>query len=107
EGDPESLVSRQLGFWREVLAGAPEMLELPTDRPRPAIASHRGGMLTFSVTPGLHRSLAALAGESRATLFMVLQAGLAALLSRMGAGEDIALGGAVAGRQDEALDDLV
>ncbi|MBX7553604.1 amino acid adenylation domain-containing protein, partial [Streptomyces sp. tea 10] len=107
EGDPESLVSRQLGFWREVLAGAPEMLELPTDRPRPAIASHRGAGHAFEIPAALGLRLGMLAKDSGATLFMVLQAGLAALLSRMGAGEDIALGGAVAGRQDEALDDLV
>ncbi|MGW6544061.1 amino acid adenylation domain-containing protein, partial [Streptomyces massasporeus] len=97
EGDPESLVARQLEFWRQALAGAPDLLELPTDRPRPAVAGHRGGMLTFTVDPDLHRGLATLARESRATLFMVLQAGLAALLSRLGAGEDIPLGGAIAG----------
>ncbi|MFD7257553.1 amino acid adenylation domain-containing protein [Streptomyces sp. NPDC059874] len=107
ERDPEGLAGAQLAFWKEALAGAPDLLELPTDRPRPAVASHRGGMLTFEVAPDLHQNLKALARESRSTLFMVLQAGLAALLSRLGAGEDIPLGGAVAGRQDEALDELV
>ncbi|WP_406383458.1 amino acid adenylation domain-containing protein [Streptomyces sp. NBC_01618] len=107
EGDPEGLLSRQLEFWRGVLAGAPEVLELPTDRPRPAVASHRGGSHAFEIPVGLGVRLGALAKDSGATLFMVLQAGLAALLSRMGAGEDIPLGGAIAGRQDEALDDLV
>ncbi|MFJ3339536.1 amino acid adenylation domain-containing protein, partial [Streptomyces sp. NPDC086766] len=107
ESDEASVVSEQLEFWRAALAGAPDLLELPTDRPRPAVAGHRGGMFTFTVEPGLHQGLVSLARESRATLFMVLQAGLAALLSRLGAGEDIPLGGAIAGRQDEALDDLV
>ncbi|MFI1769963.1 amino acid adenylation domain-containing protein, partial [Streptomyces sp. NPDC020800] len=107
EGDPGSAVCRQLEFWKGALAGAPDLLELPTDRPRPAVASHRGGMLTFTVDPALHHGLASLARESRATVFMVLQAGVAALLSRLGAGEDVPLGGAIAGRQDEALDDLV
>ncbi|MFF8945264.1 amino acid adenylation domain-containing protein, partial [Streptomyces sp. NPDC014864] len=107
ESDGESLVSQQLEFWRAALAGAPDLLELPTDRPRPAVAGHRGGMFTFTVDPTLHQGLVSLARGSRATLFMVLQAGLAALLSRLGAGEDVPLGGAIAGRQDEALDDLV
>ncbi|MFE9635253.1 amino acid adenylation domain-containing protein [Streptomyces sp. NPDC006463] len=106
-GDPESLAGTQLAYWRKALAGSPDLLELPTDRPRPAVAGHRGGMLTFTVDPALHQGMKSLARESRATLFMVLQAGLAALLSRLGAGEDIPLGGAVAGRQDEALDELV
>ncbi|MGH4036179.1 amino acid adenylation domain-containing protein, partial [Actinomycetota bacterium Odt1-20B] len=107
EDDEGSLISGQLEFWKSALAGAPDLLELPTDRPRPAVSSHRGGMLTFAVDPGLHRGLTSLARANNATLFMVLQAGLATLLSRLGAGDDIPLGGAVAGRQDEALDDLV
>ncbi|MEU9033202.1 amino acid adenylation domain-containing protein, partial [Streptomyces sp. NPDC048383] len=105
--DPQGLAAHQLRFWTKTLAGAPDLLELPTDRPRPAVASHRGGMLTFTVEPELHHGLVALARASRATLFMVLQAGLAALLTRLGAGEDVPIGGAIAGRQDEALDELV
>ncbi|SOD62618.1 non-ribosomal peptide synthase domain TIGR01720/amino acid adenylation domain-containing protein [Streptomyces zhaozhouensis] len=107
ERDPESALARQLAYWKQELAGLPEGLELPVDRPRPATASHRGASLAFRLDPELHRALSGLARESRATLFMVLQAGLATLLHRLGGGDDIPLGGAIAGRPDEAVDDLV
>ncbi|WP_406737549.1 amino acid adenylation domain-containing protein [Streptomyces sp. NBC_00853] len=107
EDDPESAISRQLAFWKESLAGLPEELSLPVDRVRPVALSGAGGAVGFRLDAGLHRGLAALARESRSSLFMVVQAGLAALLSRLGAGEDIVLGTPVAGRTDEALDDLV
>ncbi|MEE1756674.1 amino acid adenylation domain-containing protein, partial [Streptomyces sp. SP18CS02] len=103
EDDPHSLARRQLDFWRASLAGAPDELALPTDRPRPAVASHRGGSVPLTLDAGLHRRLLDLARSSDCTLFMVLQAGLAALLTRLGAGTDIPLGTAVAGRSDEAL----
>jgi amino acid adenylation domain-containing protein/non-ribosomal peptide synthase protein (TIGR01720 family) len=98
---------RQLDFWRTTLAGLPGHLDLPTDRPRPAVASHRGDVIDVHIGPELHGRLNRLAREHRATLFMVLHAGLAGLLSRLGAGPDIPIGTPVAGRGDEALDDLV
>ncbi|MEU8710245.1 amino acid adenylation domain-containing protein, partial [Streptomyces sp. NPDC048565] len=96
-----------LTYWRAALAGLPDVLELPSDRPRPAVSSHRGAVHAFRVEPELHQGLLALARESGATLFMVVQAGLAALLSRLGAGDDIPLGTAVAGRTDDSLEELV
>ena len=105
--DPESLGARQLAYWRDALAGAPDQLELPTDRPRPAEASHRGGKLPVEIDGPLHRALLDLARVNGTTLFMVVQAALATLLTRLGAGTDIPLGTPVAGRPDEALDDLV
>ncbi|PWI40906.1 non-ribosomal peptide synthetase, partial [Streptomyces sp. ICBB 8177] len=107
ESDEESVSARQLAFWRKALAGMPEVLDLPFDRPRPAVAAHRGDALGFVLDERLHRGLARLARSSGCTLFMVLQAAVAALLSRHGAGDDIPLGTPVAGRTDEALDDLV
>jgi nonribosomal peptide synthetase DhbF len=106
-GDPASLLGEQMSYWRTALAGLPTELTLPTDRVRPRIPTHRGGSVRLSLEPELHERLAALAHSHQATLFMVLQTALAALLTRLGAGTDIPLGTVVAGRTDEALDNLV
>ncbi|HKB47543.1 MAG TPA: condensation domain-containing protein, partial [Ktedonobacterales bacterium] len=107
ESDGESALARQLGFWRAQLAGLPDAIDLPSDRPRPAVASHRGEVVGLRLSGELHGALVGLARASGASLFMVLLAGLAALLTRLGAGSDIALGSPIAGRSDSALDDLV
>ena len=107
ESDEESAIARQLTFWRSTLVGLPEQLDLPSDRPRPAVSSYRGESVVLALTPELHRALVRLARESQASLFMVLQAGLAALLTRLGCGSDIPIGSPIAGRTDSALDDLV
>ncbi|MFI7011779.1 amino acid adenylation domain-containing protein [Streptomyces sp. NPDC050145] len=107
EHDPDSRHARQLAHWAEALNGVPEELPLPTDRPRPAVATHRGDQVPFLIEPALHQRLAALAGDRRASLFMVLQAAFATLLTRHGAGTDIPVGSPIAGRTDDALDDLV
>ncbi|MEU0391157.1 condensation domain-containing protein, partial [Streptomyces chartreusis] len=107
ENDPESLYGRQVAYWRETLAGLPEQVSLPADRPRPAHASYQGASVNFELGADLHRRLTELARESGATVFMTVQAAMAALLTRLGAGTDIPLGSPIAGRRDEALDDLV
>ncbi|WP_435867063.1 condensation domain-containing protein, partial [Streptomyces zaomyceticus] len=107
EEDAESEISRQLTYWKDALAGLPDQLELPFDRSRPAVASYRGERIPFEVPAALYRQVIELARESQASPFMVLQAALAALLTRLGAGEDIPIGTPIAGRTDDALDDLI
>ncbi|MFE7594354.1 amino acid adenylation domain-containing protein, partial [Kitasatospora sp. NPDC057512] len=104
---PDSRFAEQLRYWTDQLDGLPEQVPLPVDRPRPAVAGYRGDTLGLDLTAELHAGLAGLARRSGTSLFMVLQAGLAALYTRLGAGEDIPIGSPIAGRTDEALDELV
>uniref|UniRef100_UPI003CC80DA8 non-ribosomal peptide synthetase n=1 Tax=Nocardia gipuzkoensis TaxID=2749991 RepID=UPI003CC80DA8 len=105
--DPASVLSRQLAYWTDRLAGLPEVLTLPSDRPRPAVATNRGGASTARLDAGLHEQIQVLAAAHRATPFMVLHTALAVLLSRYGACSDVVIGAPVAGRGAEALDELV
>ncbi|GAA3375076.1 hypothetical protein GCM10020367_41460 [Streptomyces sannanensis] len=105
--DPDSPVGRQLAYWTDALRGAPQELRLPADRPRPAIAGRTGGDVHFTVPDRTRDALTELARGAGVTPFMVVQAALAALLTRLGAGTDIPLGSPVAGRRDEALHDLI
>ncbi|GGZ04608.1 hypothetical protein GCM10010385_62660 [Streptomyces geysiriensis] len=107
DGDADSLAGRQLAHWKEQLAGLPEQLDLPTDRPRPATADHTGDRVAFTVPAELHTRLTDLARATDTTLYMVLQAALATLLTRHGAGEDIPIGTPIAGRTDDATDHLI
>ncbi|MFC7426408.1 amino acid adenylation domain-containing protein [Nocardia tengchongensis] len=107
EGDAESAAAAQIGYWRDQLAGLPDRPMLPLDRPRPAVASMRGALLDFTLSPQVHTGLNRLARRHNASLFMVVHAAVAAWLSRLSGSTDIVLGTAVAGRGERALDDLV
>ncbi|WP_394855224.1 amino acid adenylation domain-containing protein, partial [Rhodococcus aetherivorans] len=107
ESDPESLIARQLDYWKRTLAGLPDELPLPTDRPRPQTASNAGAVYTFPIGADRLERLEAVARTHHSTLFMVVHSALAALLARLSGTDDIAIGTPVAGRGEEALDDLV
>ncbi|MFJ6106060.1 condensation domain-containing protein, partial [Streptomyces sp. NPDC092359] len=105
--DPESPLGMDLAHWRRALDGLPEELGPTYDRPRPAVATHRGGVVRVDFGAELYRGITALARRERCTPFMVVHAALAATLTRLGAGTDLAVGAPVAGRPDERLVDLV
>ncbi|MGA9873192.1 MAG: amino acid adenylation domain-containing protein, partial [Rhodococcus sp. (in: high G+C Gram-positive bacteria)] len=107
ETDPASLASRQIGFWRTALRGVPDLLPLPTDRPRPSTQDFRGGRVKFDIDAELHRRIAEFSGARGATMFMVVHGAFAATLSRLSGTDDIAITTPVAGRGEAALDDLV
>ncbi|WP_344002303.1 amino acid adenylation domain-containing protein, partial [Nocardioides lentus] len=105
--DADSELATQLAWWSEQLAGLPAELDLPTDRPRPLHSEGAGGEVRFLIDADLHARIVDFARRHDASPFMLLHASLAALLTRQGAGEDVPLGTPVAGRGDEALDELV
>ncbi|GCE38610.1 Siderophore biosynthesis non-ribosomal peptide synthetase modules Bacillibactin synthetase component F [Rhodococcus wratislaviensis] len=105
--DATPLLTGQLDYWREQLAGLPLELGWRTDRPRPALPTNRGASVHRTLSPSLHAAVDALAAERRASFFMIVHAAVAVLLERLGAGEDIALGVPVAGRSHPDLDAMV
>ncbi|MGW0250600.1 amino acid adenylation domain-containing protein [Nocardia goodfellowii] len=107
ETDPDSLAGRQLAYWRTALAGIPEELPLPYDRPRPATPTHEAGTVAFTVPEPVQQALSELAREQGVSLFMVLRSALAVLLRCVTGGRDIVIGTPIAGRTDAQLDELV
>ncbi|PWI09285.1 non-ribosomal peptide synthetase [Streptomyces sp. NWU339] len=107
EADPESIAAAQIDYWRQELTGVPQPVHLPLDRPRPTMADHRGGHVSFELEPELLTGLGKLAAERGATPPMAAQAALAVLLHKLGGGEDVTIGSPIEGRADEQLDDLI
>ncbi len=105
--DQDSPIAAQLAYWQDALAGMPERLALPTDRPYPPVADQRGASVTVQWPAQLQQRVREVAREHNATSFMVIQAALAVLLSKISASSDVAVGFPIAGRRDPALDDLV
>ena len=100
-------LEQQVVFWRQELTGAPSLLELPTDRPRPQVQSFAGSMVPFELDEQITAGLNALARRHGATLFMVLQAGFAVLLGRLSGQDDVVVGTPVANRRRSELEGLI
>jgi amino acid adenylation domain-containing protein len=100
-------LDRQLSYWREQLSGAPQVITLPADRPRPARLSSRGAVATLTVDAETTKRLAEVAQDANATMFMVFLAGFAAVLSRYARESDIVIGTQVAGRTHAELEPIV
>ncbi|WP_433201389.1 amino acid adenylation domain-containing protein [Nocardia sp. CA-107356] len=107
ESDPESMAAHQIRYWTDTLVGAPDLLELPADRPRPAVQSMRSADVDFTLDAPLHSAIVEFAAANNVSVFMVVHAALAVLLARLGGTDDVVIGTPVAGRGEEALDELV
>ncbi|HEX6367825.1 MAG TPA: amino acid adenylation domain-containing protein [Longimicrobium sp.] len=101
------VLERQLAWWRERLAGAPTLLELPTDRPRPAVRAHRGAVAQAAYDAELRDALLALGRREGATLYMVLLAAFQVLLGRYARQDDVVVGSPIAGRTRAELEGLI
>ncbi|HEV7516141.1 MAG TPA: condensation domain-containing protein, partial [Thermoanaerobaculia bacterium] len=101
------VLAGELAHWRRELDGAPDLLELPTDRPRPPVQSFHGDDLRLTLPRWLAARLSAFAEREGATLFMVLLAGFQALLGRWSGQEDLLVGSAVANRTHRETEGLI
>jgi amino acid adenylation domain-containing protein len=97
----------QLAFWQGALAGAPDLLQLPTDRPRPAMQRHAGAAHSWTLAPELAGNLRSFARRSGVTLHMVLLSAWVAALSRLSGQKDIVVGIPVANRAHSELENLI
>ncbi|AOJ36098.1 non-ribosomal peptide synthetase [Burkholderia metallica] len=103
----DDVLARQVAHWREQLSGLPVALDLPLDRPRPAVQSFRGDSVSFTLSPALSSRLKQLALAEGATPFMVYLAALQHLLARLTGQNDIVIGTPVAGRTDRLVEGLI
>jgi amino acid adenylation domain-containing protein/non-ribosomal peptide synthase protein (TIGR01720 family) len=101
------VLDEQFAYWRKQLADAPAALDLPTDRPRPAVLSHRGAEYRFDVSAELTESLDQLSRSHGATLFMTLLAAFQTLLSRYSGQDQVCVGTPIAGRSRSELESLI
>ncbi|HEX9937525.1 MAG TPA: amino acid adenylation domain-containing protein, partial [Longimicrobium sp.] len=101
------VLDRQVGYWKERLAGAPALLELPTDRPRPPVQSHRGARERFDLPRALLDGLQALGRGEGATLYMVMLGAFQLLLSKYSGSDDVLVGSPIAGRTRKEVEELI
>src|SRR5207237_5416125 len=101
------VLEKQLDYWRKQLDGAPDTLELPTDRLRPAVQSYRGATQTVIFPRSLADKLNNISRDESATLFMTLLAAFQTLLFRYTAQEDIAVGTPIANRVRSEIEELI
>ncbi|QLE40077.1 amino acid adenylation domain-containing protein [Nostoc sp. C052] len=101
------VLERQLSYWKQQLKGAPPLLELPTDRPRPAVQTFRGGTERLKLDGLLTQQLKKLSQESGTTLFMTLLAGFVVLLSRYSGQTDLVVGSPIANRNRTEIEGLI
>jgi amino acid adenylation domain-containing protein len=101
------VLDRQLSYWRARLAGAPELLELPTDYPRPAVQTYRGATVPVELSLELLERLQALARSEGATLYMTLLGAFQVLLAKYSGGDDIVVGSPIAGRTRKEVEGLI
>jgi pristinamycin I synthase-3/4 len=106
-GGADIEIQRQVGYWKDTLAGAPEEMTLPADFQRPPVASPKAGHVPLRVSPAVHRDLLAIARDNKASLFIVIQAALTALLARVSGETDVIVGTPTAGRADPATEQLI
>ncbi|WP_229212466.1 non-ribosomal peptide synthetase, partial [Duganella sp. HH105] len=101
------VLQRQLNYWQRQLGGAPTLLTLPTDRPRPAQQSHRGAVQGFALSPATTAALNTLSRQAQSTLFMTLTAAFNVLLSRYAGQDDICIGTPIANRNRAETEGLI
>jgi acyl carrier protein len=101
------VLDRQLSYWRERLSGAPELLELPADHPRPPVQTHRGATVPVEFPPELLERLQALGRSEGATLYMTLLSAFQVLLSKYAGSDDVVVGSPVAGRTRGEVEELI
>ena len=101
------VLQKQLSYWTKQLSGAPALLELPTDYPRPAIQGHQGGQIAILLSKELTDKLQALSQQHQASLFMTLLAGFKILLSRYSGQNDLSIGSPIANRNRKEIEGLI
>ncbi|HYH80726.1 MAG TPA: condensation domain-containing protein, partial [Longimicrobium sp.] len=101
------VLDRQLAYWRERLAGAPELLELPTDHPRPRVQTYRGATVPVELSPELLERLQVVGRSEGATLYMTLLGAFQVLLGKYAGSEDVVVGSPIAGRTRGEVEELI